>query len=74
VEKYNMGLEYWYSEKFALRLGNQFKQDSYQGGVSLGAGLKLPFNAQKSELRMDYAFRDYGNLEEAHRFSFALSF
>lgn len=74
IEKYNLGFEYWYSEMFAVRLGNQFKQDSYLGGVSLGGGLKLPFNNKKSELRVDYAYRDFGFLEEAHRFSFALAF
>ncbi|OGC92202.1 MAG: hypothetical protein A2142_09475 [candidate division Zixibacteria bacterium RBG_16_48_11] len=73
-EKYNLGLEYWYSEKFALRFGNQFKLDSYQGGISLGGGIRLPFNNQKTELRVDYAFRDYGILESAHRFSFAFAF
>jgi len=74
VEKYNLGLEYWYNEKFALRLGNQFKQDSYQGGVSLGGGIKVPFNNQKSELRVDYAYRDFGILKGAHRFSFGFMF
>jgi hypothetical protein len=73
-EKYNLGLEYWYNEKFALRLGNQFELDSYEGGVSLGGGLRVPFKNQKSELRVDYAFRDFGILESVHRFSFAVAF
>jgi len=74
VEKYNLGLEYWYNEKFALRFGNQFKQNSYLGGISLGGGIRWPFNEQKSELRIDYAYRDFGVLEGTHRFSFALAF
>ena len=74
VEKYNVGLEYWYNETFALRFGNQFKQDSYLGGVSFGGGIKLPFNNQKSELRVDYAYRDFGRLEQAHRFTFGYNF
>ncbi len=74
VEKYNLGMEYWYNEKFALRFGNQFKNDTYLGGISLGGGVRLPFNNLKSELRVDYAYRDFGILQQAHRFSLALAF
>ncbi|MCI0532025.1 MAG: PorV/PorQ family protein [candidate division Zixibacteria bacterium] len=73
VEKYNLGVEYWYNEKFALRVGNQFEQESFLGGVSVGGGVRLPVQ-NKIELRADYGYRDYGILEQAHRFSLSFVF
>jgi hypothetical protein len=71
LEKYNGGLEYTYKERFSLRAGGRFNYD--EDGLTFGGGLKLPFGQDK-ELRVDYAYQDFGILSQVHRFSMSLSF
>lgn len=71
LEQYNAGIEYWYLDKFSLRVGNRFNYDS--DGFTAGAGLKWPFG-EASEIRVDYSFQDFGDLREVHRFSLAVAF
>lgn len=71
LEKFNSGVEYWYRDILALRVGNQFGYDS--GDFSFGAGVKLPFYS-KTKLRVDYGYHDFGFLSEVHRFTLNLSF
>jgi len=70
LEKYNAGLEYSYGDRYFVRVGEKFNYDV--GGFSVGGGLNLPLSSV--HLRLDYAYRDLGLLEEAHRFSVGLVF
>lgn len=71
LEQYNAGIEYWYLDKFSLRVGNRFNYDS--DGFTAGAGMKWPFG-EATEIRFDYSYQDFGFLREVHRFSFAVAF
>jgi hypothetical protein len=70
LEKYNAGVEYWYKDSFALRVGNQFEHDT--GGFSAGAGFRLDLSQRI--LRVDYGYHDFGYLDQIHRFSVGFSF
>lgn len=71
LEKYNSGVEYTFKEKFILRGGGRFNYD--EDGFTYGAGMRLPFG-EEMEMRIDYAFQDFGVLTEVHRFTFLLAF
>jgi len=71
LEQYNAGLEYWFMDRFSLRVGNRFNYDS--DGFTAGAGLKWPFGESR-EIRIDYGYQDFGFLREIHRFSLAVAF
>jgi len=71
LEQYNAGIEYWYLDKFSLRVGNRFNYDT--DGFTAGAGMKWPFG-EATEIRFDYSYQDFGFLREVHRFSFAVAF
>lgn len=86
LEKFNGGLEYWYSEKVALRLGILLRQDTdaqekLEGdsrkftvgkGLTAGAGFKLP--VQRFNLTADYAYQQAHDLGNFHRWSVLFSF
>jgi long-subunit fatty acid transport protein len=77
LEKYNFGLEYWYSEMFALRMGKKFNYDYYDesdefGGITFGGGLRLMIS--EYQLALDYAYQDLGWLDSVNRFSLGLKF
>ncbi len=69
LEKYSMGLEYAFNEIFSVRMGQRFQIDT--GGFSAGAGVKLPVSDYN--VRLDYAYFDFGILESVHRFSIGFS-
>ncbi len=71
LEKYNVGMEYWYQDRFAIRVGERFNYDS--DGFTAGGGLRLEIG-EDMELGVDYAYQDFGFLNEVHRFSFGLVF
>ncbi len=71
LEQYNAGLEYWFQDRFSLRVGNRFNYDA--DGFTAGGGLKWPFG-ETSEIRIDYGYQDMGDLREIHRFSFTVAF
>jgi len=71
LEKYNFGMEYWFQDKFSLRIGERFNYDS--DGLTAGAGLRLPVG-EDIELSVDYAYQDFGFLTQVHRFSIGLGF
>lgn len=71
LEQYNAGLEYWFMDRFSLRVGNRFNYDS--DGFTAGGGLKWPFGESR-EIRIDYGYQDFGFLREVHRFSLAVAF
>jgi hypothetical protein len=70
MEKFNAGIEYWYKDMFALRVGDYMDYDA--GGISAGAGAKL--NVSKIKLIFDYGYHDMGYLENIHRFSVGVIF
>jgi hypothetical protein len=71
LEKYNAGVEYTFKDRFSLRAGGRFHYD--EDGLTFGGGLKVPLWGE-SQLRLDYAYQDFGILTQVHRFSMAISF
>ncbi|MDF1545528.1 MAG: PorV/PorQ family protein [bacterium] len=71
LEKYNSGLEYTFKDRFVLRAGSRFNYDV--DGFTAGGGLRLPFGEER-EIRVDYAFQDFGILTEVHRFTMYMAF
>jgi hypothetical protein len=64
-ERINFGLEYWYMEQFAARLGYKFITD--EEGFTAGLGVKTALSG--TEIRVDYSFNDFGLFDPVHRFS-----
>jgi hypothetical protein len=71
LEKYNVGLEYWFLDRVSLRVGERFNYDS--DGLTAGGGILLSFG-QGIDLMVDYAYQDFGFLTEVHRFSIGMVF
>jgi hypothetical protein len=73
LEKYNVGLEYWFLDKFSLRVGHRFNYDA--DGLTAGGGLILPI-AGEMDLSVDYAYQNqnFGFSTDVHRFSIGLVF
>jgi long-subunit fatty acid transport protein len=66
VERLNFGSEYAFREMFFLRGGYTFNHDTM--GLSAGVGFKW------TALAVDYAFTNFGILDDVHRFGFSFSF
>ena len=78
LEKYNAGLEYWYSDAFAVRVGNRFEHDLYReegfwSGMTWGLGFRFALGSER-HLFADYARQDLGVLGDADRFTFRMMF
>jgi len=71
LEKYNMGLEYVFKERYILRAGNRLNYDV--DGLTFGGGVRVPFNDEQ-EIHFDYAFQDFGILTQVHRFTMSILF
>lgn len=71
LEKYNVGVEYTYRDMFSLRSGHRFNYDV--DGLTAGGGIRMPFG-EEGELRVDYAYQDFGILTQVHRFTMSLAF
>ena len=74
TESVHMGMEYAMNELFFLRAGyrNMFLKDSEEG-LTLGAGFATRFLGN-FQVTLDYAYAEFGRLENAHRFSVNLKF
>jgi len=74
TESMNLGLEYELQKKFFIRAGyrNLFLKDSEEG-FTLGGGIHLPLMGNIKG-GFDYAFADFGRLQNTHRFTILLSF
>ncbi|HQU71987.1 MAG TPA: PorV/PorQ family protein [Calditrichia bacterium] len=72
-ESLSMGAEWQIRDMFALRGGYRelFLEDS-EGGLVLGGGLKLGLSGYN--FRLDYAWADYGLLENTQRFTVGFEF
>jgi Type IX secretion system protein PorV len=66
IERVNVGAEYGFQELFFLRGGYTFRHDTL--GLSAGVG------AMWQNFGVDYAFSEYGILEDVHRFNVSFSF
>ena len=74
TEYINMGMEYVFNKNIALRFGykNLFTLDTEEGFTAgFGTKLKLPGGVA---LKIDYAYQDFGRLQNAQRFSLGLEF
>jgi len=73
-ESMNLGVEYGFHHQYFLRAGyrNLFLIDSEEG-FTLGGGLNIELIEGLSIL-IDYAYADFGRLQNAQRFSIALRF
>lgn len=71
LEKFNAGAEWVFKDFVALRAGGRFNYDV--DGLTLGGGLRVPFGEER-ELRVDYAFQDFGILTQIHRFTLNMAF
>ena len=75
-ERLNIGMEYWYRKMAAIRggykfrLGENWRND--EEGLTLGLGIHLNLGARM--LSLDYAYADFGHLQQAHRVSLGLQF
>ena len=75
-ERLNIGMEYWYKKMAAIRggykfrLGEDWRDD--EEGLTLGLGIHLTLG--KRLLSLDYAYADFGHLQQAHRVSLGLQF
>ncbi len=74
TESINMGLEYGFGNMFYMRAGftNLYERDSISG-LTLGGGIDL-FRRGRMGIRIDYAWSDWGILDNAQRFSLGLIF
>ncbi len=76
-----LGMEYWYRDIFVVRVGYRFQgkfdlnewYENYSGpdimsGLVLGAGIKIDMYA------LDYAYRQFGVLENTHRVGLTFKF
>lgn len=64
-----LGLEYWYRERLALRVGQERSQEN---DLAAGAGLRIPFGGRS--LALDYAFLEHADLDDTHRVSASFAF
>ena len=75
-ERLNIGMEYWYRKMAAIRGGYKFRlgedRTDDEEGLTLGLGIHL--NLGKRRLSLDYAYADFGHLQQAHRVSLGLQF
>jgi long-subunit fatty acid transport protein len=71
LEKYNVGGEWTYKDRFSLRAGGRINYDI--SGLTFGGGVKMPFGEER-EIRVDYAWQDFGILTQVHRFTLGIAF
>jgi long-subunit fatty acid transport protein len=71
LEKYNAGLEYWYSDMFALRIGDRFEHDL--SGITWGLGFRMPLGEER-KFSVDYARQDFGVLGDIDRYTLSVMF
>jgi opacity protein-like surface antigen len=74
TENLNFGTEYVFNNMIFLRIGykNLFTQDGEEG-LTAGAGIeyRLPGN---TSIKLDFAYQDFGRLNNVQRFSLGLEF
>ncbi|MGH7492085.1 MAG: PorV/PorQ family protein [bacterium] len=75
TESLNLGAELAFSELLFLRggYGTLFRKNTEEGGT-LGGGLHYRLWGSNTMLKIDYAYADFGLLENVQRFSLAVEF
>lgn len=74
-ESLNTGTELSYNDYFYIRGGYQsLFLDQAEGGLSAGIGISSSTLLGSSAVRFDYAYRDFGRLENVHVFEVGLKF
>jgi opacity protein-like surface antigen len=69
-----LGLEYSYRNTFFARLGYEYTSETgYERGLTAGAGFVYKLSSNMNA-RIDYAYADFGILEQVHRFTLGLGF
>ncbi len=69
-DRFHAGAEYWFNELFALRGGYRFNYE--EGNMSIGFGIKQ--KVSNLDVRLDYAYVSYENLDSPHRLTLSLGF
>ena len=71
----NVGAQFSFMDYISLRGGynSLFLQDA-EGGLSLGAGVNSSMLLSTASVNFDYAFRDFGRLNNVHNFSIGIKF
>jgi hypothetical protein len=74
-ESLNVGGEFAFMEFFLIRGGYSalFLKDG-EGGLSLGVGVNSTMLFSEAIVQFDYAFRDFGRLQNVHMFSLEFKF
>jgi opacity protein-like surface antigen len=74
TESLNLGAEYAFKESYYLRVGYRslFRQDTEEG-LTLGGGINIALFGNVM-IGVDYAYADFGRLQNAQRFSLNLLF
>lgn len=74
TESINLGMEYGFGNMFYLRGGytNMYERNSISG-MTLGGGIDI-YRRGRMGIRIDYAWSDWGILDNAQRFSLGLIF
>ena len=72
-ESLNVGCEYVYNKMFSIRAGYKslFAKDSEEG-LNLGAGLNYPIGGMR--LAIDYAYHEFGRLNDIQEFTIGIGF
>lgn len=74
-ESVNAGMEYGFGGMFFIRAGYEsLFEDDAENGLTLGAGVDYYNNQANFGVRFDYAWADWGILEDAQRFSVGIIF
>jgi hypothetical protein len=71
----NIGGEFSFMDFLFLRAGyNSLLLQDAEGGLSLGLGVNSKMLLSTTVVNFDYAFRDFGRLQNVHSFSVGLKF
>lgn len=71
----NVGAEFSFMDFLFLRAGyNDLFLEDTEGGLSFGVGVNSQMLFSEAKAGFDYAFRDFGRLENVHIFSFKVLF
>jgi len=71
----NLGAEFAFMEIFMIRGGyNSLFLADAEGGLSLGVGLNSKMLFSEAIVQFDYAYRDFGRLQNVHMFSVEFKF
>jgi len=74
-ESLNIGGQFTFMEFFILRGGyNSLFLTDAEGGLSLGVGVNSTMLFSETLIQFDYAFRDFGRLQNVHMFSLEFKF